>query len=1131
MRQIPGLTTIRRIFCLQILILLTAPAFGENVIKTIAGNGQIGFTGDGGLATAATLNYPTAVAVDRFGNIYIGDSGNSVIRKIDANGIRSIAGYFPTADIAIDAGGNVFIADPVHHVILELTSTDIFIVAGNLGAGFAGDGGPAISASLNAPKGIAFDNAGNLFIADTGNNRIRMVDSDGIITTVAGNGTPGFRGDGGPANQAGLLNPNDVAVDRYGDLFIADAGSNRIRRVDSTGTITTVAGGGATDQDDLPARSVFLQGPSSIAFDTSGALYVVDGHSRVRRIDTAGIIHAFAGTWPVPEATGDNGPATAARLSGPSGIAFDTTGNLYIADTNAQRIRRVSPDGGQPVITSISVSSGTRGATLSATIIGLNFNEATAVSFSGTGVTARIGSGRNSTTLPVVISIASDAALGPRTFTVLNASQSSAPFSSFTVTGIRPVITGMTRTTGIQGTGGTGVVTGTSLTGAVAVNFSGEGVTAEIAGLPTDTTIPVIIRIESNAVIGSRTLSVTTPADISDPFSGFTVVAASGTGSVIGTFAGTGNAGFSGDGGSALVASLNNTRNIVIDRNGTFFVLDNNRVRKITRNGLITTVAGDGVNGIHGDGGPAISAGFNGDPTGLAIDTNGNIFISDANRIHKVDASGTITTVAGGGQATPAAGASATSVRFSDILDIAADNTGNLLIAVFNGYVWKMDSSGTLSIVAGNGTTGFSGDGGPATAAQLMPSQIALDTAGDLFIAETFGQRIRKVNPAGIISTFAGTGTMGFSGDGGPAVSAQIRDPHSLAVDRFGNVYIIGDYRIRKVNTAGVITTIAGDGQSGSGGDGGLAASARFFAGFAAIDNSGNVFLTGDNRIREVLVNPVPSPVISSMAPSSATQGTSGPATVSGSSLNNVLALAFSGTGVTGAAGNATTDNLLPFTLSVLPSAPNGARSVRLATPHTVSEAFSGFTVTSNGIPSVTSISPGSGVQGTIGSVQLTGSNLTGTIAVTFSGTGLTGTVAAGSSDTRLNVDVAISSSASIGPRTVTVTTSTGSNQAGSFVILPSTPVLTSINPASGSQGATFAATITGSSLTDVRSIVFSGNGISASIASGRNDTTLPIIVTIAPDATNGIRTLTAGTADTISAPLQFNVIVNRLLG
>jgi sugar lactone lactonase YvrE len=284
-------------------------------ITTVAGGGPESFPGlgDGGPATSAYLATPLGVAVDAAGNLYIADSVLGVIRKVAPGGTISLfAGQF-------------------------------------LIGGYSGDGGPATSAELAFPNGIALDSVGNLYIADKVNNRIRKVDTKGTITTVAGGGAPipPSIGDGGPATQAMLGEPLDVAVDGSGNIYIADFGNFRVRKVATNGIITTVAGGGVitTLGDGGPATSAYLKGPSAVAVDAVGNLYIADEFdNRIRKVATNGIITTVAGSGAGSYA-GDGGPATQAGIDQPQGVAVDAAGNLYIADTSDDRIRMVTPAG------------------------------------------------------------------------------------------------------------------------------------------------------------------------------------------------------------------------------------------------------------------------------------------------------------------------------------------------------------------------------------------------------------------------------------------------------------------------------------------------------------------------------------------------------------------------------------------------------------------------------------------------------------------------------------------------------------------------------------------------------------------------------------------------------------------
>jgi hypothetical protein len=331
----------------------------------------------------------------------------------------------------------------------------------------------------------------------------------------------------------------------------------------------------------------------------------------------------------------------------------------------------------------------------------------------------------------------------------------------------------------------------------------------------------------------------------------------------ISTIAGNGTAGFGGDGGPAPSATLHNPADVAVDAGGDVFLADsaNNRIRKLTPAGTISTLAGNGTAGFSGDGGPATSAALN-SPFGVAVDAGGDVFLADYRnqRLRKVTPAGTISTFAGNGtQGFSGDGGPATGAQLNGPFGVAVDAGGDVFLAESgNQRIRKVTPAGTISTIAGNGTQGFSGDGGPATRAQLFnPEGIAVDASGDIFIADSGNNRLRKVTPAGAISTFAGTGTQGFSGDGGPATSAALNNPFGVAVDAGGDVFLgdSGNNRIREVTPAGTISTLAGNGTFGFSGDGGPATSAALAGPIGvAVDASGNVFIadTSNNRIRFV---------------------------------------------------------------------------------------------------------------------------------------------------------------------------------------------------------------------------------------------------------------------------------------
>jgi uncharacterized protein (TIGR03437 family) len=329
------------------------------VITTVAGGGSASGTGDGGPATNARLLGLSGAAVDGSGNLYVGDLGHNTVRKISGGTIATVAGYgtpgyggdgAPATEaqlnvpegVAVDSAGNLYIADSYNDRVREVSNGLIATVAGNGTVSFSGDNGPATSAQFASVAGLAVDSAGNLYIADLGGEEIRQV-SHGIIADVAGDGVFGFGGDNGPATSANLYNPAGIAVDSAGNLYIADTANSCIRKV-SGGIITTIAGrgsGGLGFGDGGPATSAFFESVWGVAVDAAGNVYVSDpGAGRVRKIAN-GIITAVAGNG-TRGFSGDNGPATGAALNYPYGIAVDAAGNLYIDDSGNNRIREVS---------------------------------------------------------------------------------------------------------------------------------------------------------------------------------------------------------------------------------------------------------------------------------------------------------------------------------------------------------------------------------------------------------------------------------------------------------------------------------------------------------------------------------------------------------------------------------------------------------------------------------------------------------------------------------------------------------------------------------------------------------------------------------------------------------------------
>ncbi|MFY9728903.1 MAG: hypothetical protein WAJ87_25615 [Bryobacteraceae bacterium] len=657
---------------------------------------------------------------------------------------------------------------------------------------FAGGGLPVniagTSASLAPTSAVALDASGDIFIALLDYNVVLRCDArTGILTLVAGNGTAGFSGDSGQAVDAQLNGPTGVAVDYAGNVYIADAGNARIRKV-SAGIITTVAGTGSNSfsGDNGPATSAQLnpiggtQGGFGVALDASGNLYIADtGNYRVRKVAN-GIITTVAGNGTYGF-SGDTGPATSATLSNPTGVVLDDAYNLYIADGN--RIREVS--GG--IITTVAGNgfigpSGDNGPAIKAELNGPN---GVALDNAGDLFIADTGNSR-----------------------------------------VREISNGIITTVAGNGTFG----------------LSGDGGPATSAQLNS----PFGVAVDSlgNVFIAdfgnNRVRKVT----------GNAITTVVGGGSSIGD-ATTGAFGY------AINAQLFFPEGVALDSAGDLYIadFDNGRIRKVSSpSSVITTVAGNGIFGFGGDNGPAANAELDG-PSGLAVDLAGNLYIADSgnNRVRMVS-TGVITTVAGNG--TPGFSgdhSSATGAELYGPSGVAVDANGNLYIAdYFNNRV-RMVSNGVIITVAGNGTPGSGGDNGPAISAQLSgPKGVALDAAGDLYIADSANNRIREVS-GGVITTVAGSGAFAL-GDGAPATKAVISLPAAVAVDIAGNLYIAdsGNNRIRRV-TGGIISTIVGDGNASFSGDGGPSIFAEIDDPYGiTVNSSGTVYFadTANNRVR-----------------------------------------------------------------------------------------------------------------------------------------------------------------------------------------------------------------------------------------------------------------------------------------
>ena len=590
----------------------SAWAFGQSyTIQTFAGGGlPVNIP-----ATSAILQQPDSVALDAPGNIFFGveddailrvDAKTGILTLVAGNGTPGFSGDGGPATsaqfgqsseslaIAMDAAGDLYIADRLNQRIRRVSNGVITTVAG--GGSALCDNCPAISAQLYSPQGVAVDAAGDLYIADTGHSTIRKV-SNGVITTVAGNGTWGYGGDGGAATSAQLEGPGAVAVDSSGNLYIADTFNSRIREV-ANGVITTVVGNGTWGYsgDDGPATSAELAYPSGLAVDSAGNLFIADSN-RVRQVSN-GVITTVAGNGISADYGGDGGPATSALLSGPFAVAVDSAGNLYIADMGNNRIREVS----NGVIRTVA-GDGTAG--LAAT-----------------------------TVRP----------------TALRCSVLPAPPWTWPATCISP-----TPTTSASARSRMGLSRPLREMGRLAP-------AATVARPPAHSwAIPTAFGGIPPATVHRRVWELPYPQVVNG---------------VISTVAGNGSLGFRGDGGPATSAQLQNPEGITGDSAGNLYIADrmNQRIRMVS-NGVITTVAGNGTGGYSGDGGPVTSARL-AFPEGVAVDNAGNLYIADWDnaRVREVS-NGVITTVAGNGTwGYSGDGGAATSAQLKPLAAVALES-------------------------------------------------------------------------------------------------------------------------------------------------------------------------------------------------------------------------------------------------------------------------------------------------------------------------------------------------------------------------------------------------------------------------------------------------------------------------
>ena len=605
--------------------------------------------------------------------------------------------------IAVDAAGNVYMADGGNNAIRRVSPSGAVTSYAGSGSPGAADGTGGF-ASFSSPSGIAIDAGGNLVVVDTANNRIRKVSPARAVTTLAGSGTLGRKDGTGWA--ATFNNPLGVALDASGNAYVSDTYSHVIRKVTPAGTVTTFAGTGVQGYVDGAATSAQFQMPSGIGFDPSGNLYVCDwGNNRIRKITPGGTVSTFAGSGSYGRT---NGTGTAASFGYPQGIVSDPAGNLYVADSGNGMIRKISPAG---AVTTFAGAGG--GGSADGPAATAMFSLPLALAFDGGG------------NLYVA-----------DTWNYL----------------IRKITPGGTVST-LASTGGGGYV---DATGDAARFMDPQGAAVDASG-------NVYV-----ADSGNHRIRKITPSG------------------VVSTFAGSGVAGSAN--GVAAAAQFNVPAGIAFDGSGSAYVADqsNHAIRKISAAGTVSLLAGGSWGNADGTG-AAAKFSF---PSGVAVDAAGNVYVCDEdnNKIRKVTPAGVVSTLAGTGSTGSADGPGA-AASFTYPRGIAVDAGGNVYVADNgNGRIRKITPGGVVSTLAGSGLPGDS-DGVGKSASFHYPVGLAFDRAGNLLVTDPDAARIRRVTMDGVVTTVAGSGAPTIVD--GTGLFASFQNPFGIAVAPDGKVYVV----------------------------------------------------------------------------------------------------------------------------------------------------------------------------------------------------------------------------------------------------------------------------------------------------------------------------------------------------
>ena len=837
------------------------------VETTLAGQAQQAGSADG-FGGAARFQGPLRLAADNAGNIYVADSGNHLIRKVTATGtvttVAGLAGNSGSADgtgdaarfnypedVAVDAAGNLYVADSFNAAIRKVTPQGEVSTLAGLAEHKGWSDGIESEARFGPLFGLAVDGTGNLFVAD--GEIIRKVTPSGVVTTLAGVAASGdagpsqtFSARDGTGSAVRFRDAEDVAVDHKGDLYVVDWIDNTIRKGRPAAytpyTFTTLAGNAGAGSTDGLGSLARLDGPSGVAVDTAGNLYVADKNNFIiRKVTPAGMVTTLAGMAGIYGSA--DGTGNGARFGGcgegifggppfcrgPAGVTVDNAGNVYVVDAWNHTIHKITPAG---TATTLAGSAGRAGA-LDGTASDAQFNVPAGLALDRAGnlyVADQFNSTiRKVTPAGIVTTLAGLASVRGSADGTGSAARFYSP-AGVAVDGFDNVYVADSGNNTIRRISPLGAVT--TLAGSAGQNGSADGTrSAARFNSPSGVTVDSVgnVYVADN---GNNTIRKVTPSGV--------VTTVTGQAGSYGSADGTGSA-----------ARFSSPRSLALDDAGNLYVsdYDNNTIRKVTPGGAVTTLAGLAGGGWGNQDGIGPAALF-GNPSGVAVDDQGNAYVTDTDNhtIRKISPSGEVTTLAGKADNRGSEDGTGTAARFFSPTSVAVDSAGILYVADNdNSTIRKITPAGEVTTLAGTAGNTGSADGTGPTAQFYFPYGLAVDSAGVVYVADTFNNTIRRVTPAGDVTTLAGLAGAAGSNDG-KGSAARFSSPTGVAVDGAGNIYVAdNDFAIiRKVTPEGVVTTLAGCATCPYSSFDGTGSDARFRLPWGiAVDGGGNIYVGG----------------------------------------------------------------------------------------------------------------------------------------------------------------------------------------------------------------------------------------------------------------------------------------------